>query len=341
MKHKFKISILSLLVTIALITGCGKQNTNVTDSYGEISAKVAGESAIDVKERETVSPEAKITNSPDISVPGMTNTNKPDDKTCNDVLSVPAYNGNPYIEINNNIPSFSNSEKIRKDAFEEYSNLDDKGRCGTAYANICRELMPDGNRKEISHVEPSGWNNKPYDFVDGGYIYNRCHLIGFQLAGENANEKNLITGTRYMNVDGMLSFENKIAGYVKKTNNHVLYRVTPVYEKDNLVASGVQMEAYSVEDSGKGVQFNVYCYNVQPGCEIDYADGDNWKSEKGYTEPVTTDDVKYILNTSSKKFHKINCSAAESISKYNKELYSGTKENLIQDGYSPCGICNP
>ena len=165
--------------------------------------------------------------------------------------------------------------------FEYYSDLDELGRCGVAYANICQELMPTEKRESISSVTPSGWNNKKYDsgLVDGGWIYNRCHLIGFQLAGENANPKNLITGTRYLNIEGMLPFENMIADYVHETDNHVLYRVTPVYTGDNLVADGVQLEGWSVEDAGEAICFNVFAYNIQPGIGIDYATGENWLAE--------------------------------------------------------------
>lgn len=183
-----------------------------------------------------------------------------------DLNSIPKYNGEEFVAINNNVPNFDDKDKTTT-SFETYSPLDSLGRCGEAYANIGRDLMPTQKRGDISSVKPSGWINKKYDtsLVDGGYIYNRCHLIGHQLAGEDANKENLITGTRYFNVDGMLPFENMIADYVKETNNHVLYRVTPIYDGDDLVAKGVQMEAYSVEDDGEGVMFNVFVYNVQPG----------------------------------------------------------------------------
>lgn len=193
-----------------------------------------------------------------------------------DLESIPEYSGSAYVRINNNIPSFTESDYTTK-PFETYSKLDNLGRCGVAYANICQEIMPDDNdeRESISQVKPSGWQTAKYTgIVDGNYLYNRCHLIGYQLAGENANEKNLITGTRYMNVEGMLPFENLIDDYIEENeNNHVLYRVTPIFEGNNLVASGVQLEAYSVEDNGAGVCFNVYVYNVQPGIDIDYATG--------------------------------------------------------------------
>lgn len=188
---------------------------------------------------------------------------------------VPEFTDQPYVVINNNEPFFTDEEKETLDPFEFYSELDELGRCGMALANVCKELMPTGDRESIGQVKPTGWQTAKYDHVDGKYLYNRCHLIGFQLTGENANEKNLITGTRYMNVDGMLPFENMIDDYVDETENHVLYRVTPIYQGDELVARGVLMEAYSVEDQGEGICFNVYAYNNQPGVVIDYATGDS------------------------------------------------------------------
>ena len=193
---------------------------------------------------------------------------------------IPAYSGSTYVEVNGSVPGFT-EEELTTEAFETYSDLDQLGRCGAAYANICRELMPTEKREDIHMVKPTGWHSSRYDIVDGESLYNRSHLIAFQLAGENANEKNLITGTRYMNAEGMIPFENMVADYVKETGNHVLYRVTPVFQGTELVARGVQMEAMSVEDHGAGVSYNVYLYNVQPGIEIDYATGDNWLDEQG------------------------------------------------------------
>ena len=190
---------------------------------------------------------------------------------------VPEYSGEPYVVLNDNVPDFTDDE-LTTTPFEIYSDLDVLGRCGVAYANICEELMPTEKRQSIQEVHPTGWKNKQYDIVDQDSLYNRCHLIGFQLAGENANEKNLITGTRYMNVDGMLPFENEVADYVHETDGHVLYRVTPIFEGLNLVASGVEMEAESVEDQGAGVCFHVFVYNVQPGIDIDYRTGENEKA---------------------------------------------------------------
>lgn len=191
---------------------------------------------------------------------------------------LPAYDGTPYVELDGNQPAFS-EEELTETSFETYSPLDGLGRCGAAYANIGQDLMPTEERGDISQIKPTGWVQAQYEFVSGQSLYNRCHLIGFQLSGENANECNLITGTRYMNVDGMLPFENLVADYVKETDNHVLYRVTPVFEDADLLARGVQMEALSVEDGGDGVCFNVFVYNVQPGVEIDYATGESRAAE--------------------------------------------------------------
>ena len=191
-----------------------------------------------------------------------------------DIGNIPEYNGKPYITINDNKPNFKEEDKTTK-SFEKYSHLDSLNRCGVAYANVSKETMPTEKRGRIGMIKPSGWHTIKYDNVDGKYLYNRCHLIGYQLTGENANEQNLITCTRDMNTVGMLEFENKVADYVKETNNHVLYRVTPIFKENNLLASGAQMEAYSVEDNGKGISFNVYVYNVQEGITIDYKTGDS------------------------------------------------------------------
>ena len=250
-----------------------------------------------------------------------------------DLDEIPAYAGEPYVTVNANQPFFEETD-YTTEAFETYSELDGLGRCGPAWACVGTELMPTEDRESISSVTPSGWINREYD---GEYLYNRCHLIGFQLTGENANEENLITGTRYMNVDGMLPFENLVADYVKETDNHVLYRVTPVFEGQNLVASGVQMEAWSMEDEGEGVCFNVYVYNVQPGITIDYATGESWQEGAEPQSGETT----YILNTNSHKFHYPDCSGVSSMSAANRQEYTGSRENLIAQGYTPCGQCNP
>lgn len=261
------------------------------------------------------------------------------------IASVPAYSGKPFIAINGNKPNFTEADLTTK-SFEKYSPLDKLKRCGVAYANVSKDTMPKEDRGSISSVKPSGWVQAKYDCVDGKSLYNRCHLIGFQLTAEKANERNLITGTRYMNVDGMLPFENMVADYVKETGNHVLYRVTPVFKGNNLVASGVQMEALSVEDKGDGICFNVYCYNVQPGVEIDYATGKSKASGESKNAEVcpSADEFavkNYVLNTKSKKFHKPDCRGAKDISSQNKENFKGSRNELISKNYEPCGICKP
>lgn len=256
--------------------------------------------------------------------------------TSYDLESIPEYSGEPYVTIHDNVPFFS-EEELTTDSFETYSELDDLGRCGTAYANICEEIMPTEKRGKIGMIKPSGWHTVKYTGIDGNYLYNRCHLIGYQLSAENANEKNLITGTRYLNVTGMLPFENIVADYVNETGNHVLYRVTPIYNQENLVADGVLMEAQSVENDD--LAFCVYCYNVQPGIEIDYHTGDSKSSETG--QPSKTSENLYVLNRNTKKFHRPDCSSVQDIKPKNKQEFSGNTEALIQQGYSPCKNCNP
>ena len=267
------------------------------------------------------------------------------------VDDVPAYSGEPYVEVNDNQPEFT-EEELTTVSYEDYSELDELGRCQTAEACIGQDLMPTEARESISSVKPTGWRNKSYDTVDGGYVYNRCHLIGFQLTGENANEENLITGTRYMNVEGMLPFEDEVAAYIEETDNHVMYRVTPVFEGDDLAASGVQMQAESVEDDGVGISFNVYVYNVQPYVVIDYKTGENWEGDEiaepegkwadgTEAEPSDTKEQMYILNKNTKKFHKPECSGAKKIKAKNKGEYTGSRQTLIDEGYEPCGNCNP
>lgn len=267
-------------------------------------------------------------------------------QTTIQLSDIPAYSGEPYVIVNDNEPLFTDTDYTTT-AFEQYSDLDTLGRCGVAYANICTELMPTEQRESISQIKPSGWHSVQYDFVNGNSLYNRCHLIGFQLAGENANERNLITGTRYMNVDGMLPFENMVADYVKETDNHVLYRVTPIYDGTNLVASGVEMEAKSVEDDG--ICFHVYVYNVQPGVTIDYATGDSYVTDAAADTASTMSSeslpvaqaTTYILNTSSHKFHLPTCTSVNTIRESNRQEVTTTRDELIDEGYAPCKNCNP
>lgn len=280
---------------------------------------------------------------------------------------VPAYSGTPYAEINGNHPYFTETD-ITTESFEIYSELDHLGRCGVAYANIGQDLMPTEPRGEIGSVKPTGWHLVKYDHVDGKYLYNRCHLIAYMLAAENANPLNLITGTRYLNTQGMLPFETQVCDYVKNTGNHVLYRVTPIFEGDNLLANGVLMEAYSVEDSGEGVEFCIFAYNVQPGIGIDYVTGDNWaessaasaedaepvvvESQEAQTQneavivqdtpmPQETQGTTYVLNTNTMKFHYPDCSSVNEMKEKNKQIYTGNREDIINMGYAPCKRCNP
>ena len=251
--------------------------------------------------------------------------------------NVPAYAGEPYAVIHGNQPFFT-EEDMSSIQEESYAELDDLGRCGVATALVSPRTMPTEERGSIGMVRPSGWQTVRYSFVDGQYLYNRCHLIGYQLTGENANEKNLITGTRYLNVEGMLPFENMVADYVKETGNHVLYRVTPIFTGDDLVADGVEMEALSMEDDGEGISFHIFAYNNQPGISINYATGDSTLSESSGT---MTDQQEYVMNTSSMKFHLPSCSSVSSIKDENKATYQGPREDLIAEGYEPCGRCNP
>ena len=260
---------------------------------------------------------------------------------------IPAYSDSPYVEINGNEPFFEDDE-ITATVYESYSELDALGRCGVAEACLGSELAPTEERGDISSIRPSGFdyngasNNREYDF---GYIYNRCHLIGFQLAGENDNEQNLITGTLYMNIEGMLPFENLVDDYIEATDNHVMYRVTPIFDGMNYLASGVLMEALSVEDEGDGVEFCIFAYNVQPGIEIDYFTGRNYKSGETPTTPDATEpDTElshYVLNKNSKKFHYPNKNCSDSIKEENREEYHGSRDALIENGYTPCGTCKP
>ncbi len=268
-----------------------------------------------------------------------------------DLDEIPAFSEEPYVVLHDNAPYFTDAH-LSETSYETYSPLDEFGRCGICEASVGVDLMPTEERGEIGTIHPSGWRNVKYNDVDGKYLYNRCHLIGYQLSGENANERNLITGTRYLNVDGMLPFENMIADFVKETEYHVQYRVTPVFEGDNLVARGVILEARSVEDHGDGVEFCVFCYNAQPGITIDYATGESRQNEVAAEIPETNsketvdksdqvEKIEYILNTNSKKFHLPDCSGAEDIKAENRQDYTGTRDELIEQGYSPCGKCKP
>ena len=273
------------------------------------------------------------------------------------LADVPAYAGEPYIELNGNEPGFT-AEDATTDAFESYSPLDGLGRCGQAYACLGLETMPTEERQRISEVHPTGWHTDTYDFVDGGLLYNRSHLIAFQLSGENANERNLITGTRYFNSESMLPFEEMVGDYIRQTGNHVLDRVTPLFVGDELVARGVQMEALSMEDGGAGIRFNVFVYNVQPGVEIDYATGDNWLADENDDVATAEGDAgrddaaegapasssapqDYVVNTNSMRFHDPSCPSVADIAPGNRMELHTTREGLLAQGFEPCGGCRP
>ena len=276
-----------------------------------------------------------------IAVWGLQGNNPSSDKMIS-IDNLPSFSGEPYVIVNNNEPQFTKNEITNK-SFEYYSDLDALNRCGYAFACIGRDIMPDDERSSIGQVKPTGWQTIKYDFVDGKYLYNRCHLIGYQLTGENANIRNLITGTRFLNVEGMLPFENMVADYVKETGNHVMYRVTPVFANNELVARGIQMEALSVEDDGYGISFNVYVYNNQPGVVIDYATGESSISneDQDFTATTVMKDRGYILNINSKKFHLDSCGQGQGMKEDNKQYFEGGRDELIADGYTPAGCCDP
>ena len=284
--------------------------------------------------------------------------------------SAASFSGNASVAINNNVPEFT-ADEITTASYERYGDFDSLGRCTTAIACVGKDIMPTEERGSIGSVKPTGWDQNKYPGIvnsEPPYLYNRCHLIGYQLTGENANEKNLITGTRYFNIEGMLPYENRVAGYVESTGNHVMYRVTPIFSGNNLLCDGVKMEAYSVEDGGKGVSFNVFCYNVQPGVLINYTDGSNQldegfnitsngsgqettRSSPSQTEAVVESQVEqpdqqvqsasYIANKNTKKFHYPSCSSVSDMKEKNKLYYEGSRDDLINQGYVPCKRCNP
>lgn len=250
-----------------------------------------------------------------------------------DYSLVPEYSGDAWVAVNGNTPFFTEAE-LNAVPYEDYSVLDSLGRCGVAVACIDKSLMPDSAREPIGSVKPTAWHSDKYDFIDGGNLYNRCHLIGFQLTGENANEKNLITGTRYLNIKGMLPFENMVADYIKETGNPVLYRATPVFVGTELLARGVLLEGMSASDNGGDICFCVFCYNVQPGVKVDYSDGSN-----SLDTSDTGTEMDFVLNKKSKKYHLPGCKSIADISQGNRVDYRGTRAELASMGYSPCGIC--
>ena len=329
------IALCELLAIATIFTGCA--STDLSGTEGAVHAAgavVAGEDssgALGSKDKADGPQEDLVNNNSYVSLD-----------------AIPAYDGKAYVAINNNEPFFTDSD-MTTTAFENYSDLDSLGRCGVAYANICKDIMPTEERGKIGMIKPSGWHTVKYDVIKDRYLYNRCHLIGYQLAGENANPKNLITGTRYLNVEGMLPFENLVADYVNNTGNHVLYRVTPMFSGSNLVANGVLIEAKSVEDNGGGILFNVYCYNVQPGVGINYENGDSWldgttgstssgsdssAAENSAADSSNSETMVHITAT-GKKYHRAGC---RTLKKSDTEV---TLDEAKSMGLSPCGICNP
>lgn len=329
------IALCELLAIATIFTGCASADLSGTEGAGHATgAVVAGEDssgALGSKDKADGPQEDLVNNNSYVSLD-----------------AIPAYDGKAYVAVNNNEPFFTDSD-MTTTAFENYSDLDSFGRCGVAYANICKDIMPTEERGKIGMIKPSGWHTVKYDVIKDRYLYNRCHLIGYQLAGENANPKNLITGTRYLNVEGMLPFENLVADYVNNTGNHVLYRVTPMFSGSNLVANGVLIEAKSVEDNGGGILFNVYCYNVQPGVGINYENGDSWLdgttgsassgSDTSVTENSAADssnsETMVHITATGKKYHRAGC---RTLKKSDTEV---TLDEAKSMGLSPCGICNP
>ena len=329
------IALCELLAIATIFTGCASTDLSGTEGAGHAAgAVVAGEDssgALGSKDKVDGPQEDLVNNNSYVSLD-----------------AIPAYDGKAYVAVNNNEPFFTDSD-MTTTAFENYSDLDSLGRCGVAYANICKDIMPTEERGKIGMIKPSGWHTVKYDVIKDRYLYNRCHLIGYQLAGENANPKNLITGTRYLNVEGMLPFENLVADYVNNTGNHVLYRVTPMFSGSNLVANGVLIEAKSVEDNGGGILFNVYCYNVQPGVGINYENGDSWldgttgsassgsdssAAENNAADSSNSETMVHITAT-GKKYHRAGC---RTLKKSDTEV---TLDEAKSMGLSPCGICNP
>ena len=381
MKHnrpqKRLITQLSLWLALLLtFTGCAEStvtpqdNTYAIEQLATIPSELLEASETAVSESESGQPQENASDTQESQqVTSATDVPTGEGTSAFSLREIPAYSGTPYTEVNGNQPYFT-EEELTTQSFETYSELDSLGRCGVAYANVGQDLMPTEPRGEIGAVKPSGWHLVKYDNVDGKYLYNRCHLIAYMLAAENANPQNLITGTRYLNVQGMLPFETKVCDYVKNTGNHVLYRVTPIFDGDNLLADGVLMEAYSVEDAGEGISFCVFAYNVQPGIGIDYATGDNWAEGSGTYQstvasvaeetpvpqpetdtavqitpessaPQESQGITYVLNTNTKKFHYPTCSSVDDMKEKNKQIYTGSRDEVINMGYVPCKRCNP
>ena len=354
---KIKNLLLCCLISImVLVCGCDGNSSGVNSNTTQTTTAVSSTSKTVIESQTTTT--KNISDSEQTTTGQMKQSGKQLTESAK-LSNVPEYAGNDFEVINNNAPLFSD-DYLSSQSYEFYGELDNLGRCTVGIANIGKDIMPTEKRGSIGMIKPSGWHLDKYDFVDGRYLYNRCHLVGYQLSGENANEKNLITGTRYMNIGKMLDIENQVANYVKSSNNHVLYRVTPIFVGNELVARGVLMEAKSCEDNGKSICLCVFCFNVQPNVIIDYTTGDNKLNSTVTTESVavTTTNQKpavttktdaaqgnnttvyVILNTNTKKYHEPSCSSVSKIKAANKQEYRGSLDALTAQGYTPCKICH-
>ncbi len=393
LRSKFKLNkALSIILAIMLLFGGAlatptseiPNDTNISESVSDDTSQEEADNSTtdkntdtssqdDISESEDTTSKAETNSAKEESTSTPTTTTKTEDTTSNPTSSnvgsgnaesinlsnIPAYSGKAYVTVNNNVPNFSTAE-LKTVGYETYSNLDSLGRTRMALASVGKDTMPKANeeRGSISSIKPSGWNQAKYDHVSGGWLYNRCHLIGWQLSAENANKKNLITGTKYLNISGMLPFENMVADYIKETGNHVAYRITPIYVGNNLLASGVQMEAYSVEDNGAGICFNIYCYNVQPGITINYADGSSSSSGSPSTSqnnttstPTTTTKPEVSTNNNQQETNSQTVYITETGTKYHstkscsglsraKAIYDSTLEDAQNKGLEPCSKCH-
>lgn len=368
---KIRSCVAALFITLLIITGCGDNVALLpaSDLSSPVASSVSSASSVLSTGAGTTLPDEgkpkreEISSSTETS--GETGDSENNENTGNetfDLSQIPYYTGSPYTVVNDNVPSIPENEYTTK-TFVELSELDNLGRCGTAYGCFGPETVTDKERGAIGHIKPSGWHTVKYNgIVDGNYLYNRCHLIMYKLSGILDDNRNLITGTRYLNIKGMLPFEEQLTDYVEETENHVMYRVTPTFAGDDLVAHGVHMEAASVEDTK--IRFNVFCYNIQPGVDINYATGESSLSEQSpvVTGPVDTGnestvssitvnesaaaqdtkDLKtYVVNKNTHKFHLPDCSSAAEMKPQNKKVVKNTKDDLINQGYDPCGICKP
>lgn len=363
-KHTIWFHVLVSLLLVCMLTGCGIEPT-VTE-FTHIDEYTVAATNFTEPVPETAVTESYTKSTTAAASETVTESTKSEDE---ETISYQTQ-FHTYEIWNNNIPVFTDDAKQSTDSYEVYSELDELGRCGPAMANIGLDIMPTEERGSIGQVKPTGWHTIKYNNVDGKYLYNRCHLIGYQLTGENANRKNLVTGTRFLNVNGMLPFENLIADYIESTGNHVLYRVTPIFHNQELVCRGILLEAWSVEDNGRGIQFAVYCPNVQPGIEIDYATGDSWENadivvseynnntstnwDNSSTDTSTKDIIidnnssntasdsetqTFILNKNSGKFHLTSCHYVDRMKDSNRQEIESTYADMIHNGYSPCKSC--